>query len=433
MNNNTIPSDTSGSDQYTIMDEDFLDLQSCLSQLTHSSDTSSRDSKEECKFTECRGQEEKVSLNLPNQVDEWKQVFSQDAGRVYYYNRRTRESAWKLPKNAVLVGKTNLTTTTDLQNNGRYQHQRLSVPTSSARNIVRQVANGSSSITSALCADKSDNRTMDQELSLSLSLSTIRDQSTVAGDTSKRIGNDEQTLSTSRTHALQPSETFVEEWDCKTLNENDHICQNYCILCGDQMKNSVMELSNHLSLCKAFRKMNSSSLGQRYLQSLHSVYQRHICGSLQYNGDTNQLHDTSTTANSTLSCSEDIGHTPKRAGASRINQFNPQSLLLGNSSTSLLTNSKSTTYTSDRSKAASTLLSRCPFCSKEFTGDKLSGHLLRCTERKKARERRQKNCNAFLTPERKEGRLLSRIERLLTSGGRQLPGHPSLDRGSKTQ
>ena len=38
--------------------------------------------------------------------DEWREVADPESGRVYYYNRRTRVSKWRLPKGAILVKKT---------------------------------------------------------------------------------------------------------------------------------------------------------------------------------------------------------------------------------------------------------------------------------------------------------------------------------------
>jgi len=41
------------------------------------------------------------------ETDEWKKVVPGDGGRVYFYNRRTRESRWTLPADAILVASKN--------------------------------------------------------------------------------------------------------------------------------------------------------------------------------------------------------------------------------------------------------------------------------------------------------------------------------------
>ncbi|KAF0715956.1 hypothetical protein AaE_011224, partial [Aphanomyces astaci] len=40
----------------------------------------------------------------PQVVDEWKQAFTED-GKTYYYNRRTRETSWTCPENAIVVNR----------------------------------------------------------------------------------------------------------------------------------------------------------------------------------------------------------------------------------------------------------------------------------------------------------------------------------------
>jgi len=67
------------------------------------------------------------------------------------------------------------------------------------------------------------------------------------------------------------------------------------------------------------------------------------------------------------------------------------------------------------------LLSRCPFCSKEFAGEKLSGHLLYCEERKKARSKREESHRVSQKAQND-----TPLKRLITKGGRHLPGYPSL-------
>jgi hypothetical protein len=39
------------------------------------------------------------------QTDQWREVYDDRTGRTYYYNRRTRESRWILPKNSIVVGR----------------------------------------------------------------------------------------------------------------------------------------------------------------------------------------------------------------------------------------------------------------------------------------------------------------------------------------
>jgi Splicing factor len=39
------------------------------------------------------------------QRDQWREVFDDRTGRTYYYNRRTRESRWDLPRNSIVVGR----------------------------------------------------------------------------------------------------------------------------------------------------------------------------------------------------------------------------------------------------------------------------------------------------------------------------------------
>lgn len=40
-----------------------------------------------------------------SQADQWREVFDDRTGRIYYYNRRTRESRWDLPTNSIVVGR----------------------------------------------------------------------------------------------------------------------------------------------------------------------------------------------------------------------------------------------------------------------------------------------------------------------------------------
>lgn len=63
-----------------------------------------------------------VSNNESNQTDQWREVHDNRTGKIYFYNRRTRESRWSLPPNAILLSekrRINLKEETTLSNNLR--------------------------------------------------------------------------------------------------------------------------------------------------------------------------------------------------------------------------------------------------------------------------------------------------------------------------
>lgn len=59
-------------------------------------------SKKEKETSKRQGQDQKKG-NDETIVDEWRNATDAKSGRTYYYNRRTRETRWKLPTNAIFV------------------------------------------------------------------------------------------------------------------------------------------------------------------------------------------------------------------------------------------------------------------------------------------------------------------------------------------
>ena len=423
----TDTSSNSSSGQYTT-DGDFLEVQSCISQLS--------DTPREYSNGQKGREESKLSHSIENNLpeDEWKKVYSTEVKRYYFYNRRTRESAWKLPPNAKLVSSNPASSNSDCDFSSVKSDINKNVM--DARNFVRQAAGRSNVVMmshkNGNVKEYVSNRSMDQELSLSLSLSTIHDNKFDSRNERRNTNyatNIHGLSDLSVSDTLQQSATFNEDWTlAKSLSKSDIIedeCiesgqNSYCMYCGKMMHFSK-DLSKHLLYCDKLHNLKSKD--RRGLETLHHIYLSNWSKTLSQKSmvackrSTNPItYDTSTTMSSTLS--SEVENTPKRAGASTDQSRSKSSVTLKNSSSYTINSTMS-----GRSKA--TLLSRCPFCSKEFPGERLSGHLLNCSERQKARERRE---NAYLTPERRANR-----QQFLTSGGRQLPGHPTIDRARKTQ
>ena len=192
----------------------------------------------------------------------------------------------------------------------------------------------------------------------------------------------------------------------------------YCVYCGMKCF-SVDSFSNHLQQCKVYHDLecHEESLTKDIKGAIldfwgtSNIQTERQKSSMSGDNGTEKTNVTGTTLNTTIS-EQVVSKSPARMSGSDIQQQRMDSNI--SYSTSSLSRHK-----------PYQLKSVCPFCSKEFAGERLSRHLLRCHSRKKTRERRE---SSFRTPERTK-----RIEKVMTVGGRQLPGHPGIIRAPQTQ
>ncbi len=369
-------------------DREFLEISSETEATDEvSSDNNiTRDCTEESKSQEFNTDKHLVTVTDEGDSidDEWREVKSSDH-QVYYYNRRTRRSVWKLPPAARLVGSTDI-------GDGNKHETRACKPFNNENifrgDLNRKVTlNHSSSTFSNQIASGAKrvlktNRYEVNSNSFSSSAKTLHDNDVVP-----KVND----LSIDSTKKL---------WNSETSFKNI-----FCSYCGQQCH--LDKLANHLNSCNiAISSCRKNPLISSNIEEIYSKFRRQLSfvegQKVQFDHDTSLCNSTLSSITASQISSEMF--TPKQCNTSTRDK---------DQSVSSRTNSLS--------MKGKSLLSRCPFCSKEFSGEKLSGHLLYCEERKKARSKREESHRVSQKAQND-----SPLKRLITKGGRHLPGYPSL-------
>ncbi len=417
----------------------------------------------------------KVDAQYRKEVaDQWREVHDNRTGKVYFYNRRTRESRWSLPTNAVLLRKKrqircSMTIDTDSDKTNSCGQS----SSESSGDIPVLDTSSSSFHDSCSKADTSfgvmseanmchltvnERRCTYEDSSLGINDDTLKNGYGYGGSQRRDIiqGNDaasqmildrcrklrESFIQTQKTRFFFPN-------DSKNLNDTRKEIENevpvlnyhsfYCMYCGAQIPSaSVMDKHLHLQ-CPVFLNDGVKYDGdehiqlQRILKELWSSGSKHppnnerlkenvppITNSCQHE---NLINDTP--FNSRRNFGGVVQPNCDELDRVRSDVFNRREEIfsLSDDEETILNYAESRSKRLEDISNENRISSLCPFCEKSFSsGSSLSEHLLKCKLRQKSNKKRSVNVRRELRLNRCTGNKLQ--AHFLTNGGRHLPGHP---------
>ena len=312
--------------------------------------------------------------------DEWKEVIDVESGRKYYYNRKTRVSKWKLPKGAVLAKK----------------------KVSDKCQQSFDMAQRSHSIQNSDLSIQKDNRSFEKIASNESSSEAIHPSSAKNNDewpgpfakgrqpvnnysndmhSFPQVDERFQYLKTDETSFQSPMHNvshesvatathFKSPQDCGLATSEKF----FCMFCG--MERSLTALGPHLSQC-SFKKVDLFShreLMKVIVDSLSAMEgsPKSIETSNDYNRDVNCTTYSNSATNESHGWDTAVEEESISYEGGRSNSIKQQ-------------------YQRKHVEVYAEIeVKTCPFCRDVFNkGNQFSGHLLKCPERKKGRNRRR--------------------------------------------
>lgn len=317
-------------------------------------------------------------------ANEWREVKDPVSGKMYYYNRLTRISKWKLPKGAVLrrsaKHKSNNTSATLSITRSEQSHDRNNVYSHSFATAVTD----ESSLSHLHNSLHQDSERKIQGISSS--------QTAPASDhSSPQSQRSDRSSQTSSNHSYSPQS--VDDKNIASSAKSDIKSPQdttmtvgpgllFCLYCGVKCR-SLSMLESHLQQCSCFIKMQDPDLLSTQMEIERMMF------SLWSKTGSN-THDTDTS-----SVKEPLQSPIKETFVSRSHGQGPfQSPFKENER-----NKSRQTFSSPKFNIRDQRNNRidfcidkktCPFCDEELVGgDQFSSHLLKCTERKRRRNIRR--------------------------------------------
>ena len=291
-----------------------------------------------------------------NSSDEWREVTDPESGRIYYYNRRTRVSKWKLPRGAILVKKLSNRS----HNQSHYTHQESQI-----KMLQSPTTQSSSQDVEQSTTGQQHQRKEECQRILQVTQSSSEETFHL-----KHIPDDMH-LNVHDTASVDPDPSHLKSpQDCSTTNGL------FCVYCG--LKCSVAKLEAHLSQCLQFTQIQQADLPTQI--ELESILFR---------------------AWSQIGSSAKISANPsydKEAKLTTTYAWDSQTLSLGRSYDAFSEDDRTEACPiqtpTPRRQASNVIYSvekkSCPFCGEVSSkGNEFSSHLLNCHQRKLARKQRR--------------------------------------------
>ena len=347
--------------------------------------------------------------NERNQTDQWREVHDHRTGKVYFYNRRTRESRWSLPPNAIL-----------LSEKRRINFKEQDTPSNSPRKVPITME----SIKSEERSQEGTRHLIDCDGCCEIGETRHEGEQETATVIEGYKQPSTQSQSERKRKFIYPTDCEMQSnifkihtnETCYFVEENDDIQEDklqripvencgedkflFCILCGMKVQ-STFHLIEHMST---------------YCSSLeHCTKRNDIC---------NVFYDTFVTVNALFNRTgahdnseqsksqdnkENLQHMESRGNDEEELGFDAENYeqifsasddedtIMDYSLNQSLNNSfhkNSSYHRKEHEEEASPMISTCPFCSKSFQGgSNLSRHLLRCNARQNSNIKRTKQYN----------------------------------------
>ena len=432
--------------------------------------TSKKEKKKKTETSKRQGQDEKTDDD-DTTVDEWRNATDTKSGRTYYYNRRTRETRWKLPTNAIFVPR---------KEKAKESNEKSSTESSKAKDVgstskqhlqlqaQHETRRGrpTEDRTIDVCAQEppNQNNSTSPPGAGRQAISSPRDDVLFGPATTTRSSVSRSPLPSNAVVVVSTpapamaSTSTTSAPSNQRQNANDH--PTFCVYCASSCS-SIDGLADHLLECQAYMSMLSKHpRAQRRLEDMllrtwgirreipiptadDSFDARLISHSRIGFVDsvaTPSIAEHLTppnpakrndTAGSTSRSSSSIHYwdgTPPSAMTARP--------ITASTMSSATTDTRNEYYVGSSEKyddtASSSPLRECAFCGRAV--ENLSKHLLRCKTRQRTQERRRKASAMAMAsgsghmPGSTAGAAAATtatttIQRVM-SGGRSLPGHP---------
>lgn len=425
--------------------------------------------------------EKSVCRKGNNIIDQWRQVQNTQTGKVYYYNRRTRESRWSLPDNAVLLRKkrqigyevdgsmdddertvvVSLTSpeVSSLTENITLGAEKVSttavacqsfklLPTESGmsfnsntevvEDILEKTINPSSTCT--LSDEKIDPFQLDEESSQLILERCKKLQKSISFDQKRRFFFPDDSDYIEHKTKWETTENPLDKKTDPPRNGSLKSRRNdtpgtslHCMFCGvgicttgdNNRDEIVVALKKHLQLkCFSFSKfaVDSTCEHGKVRSALKEVWSTTSC----FQACRERLKENTPPTGRNLKIKtplsvKQISNIVEKPDSKNVVEPDSGIFTLSDDEDTMLTYEPRNQSLSNRIHRKSDhgrapvhdeVRSSCPFCRKEFqSGSKLSMHLLKCRERQKSSKKRGQSSSMLHS-------------RLLTVGGRHLPGHP---------
>ena len=422
-------------------------------------------------------------------ADQWRQVQDRRTGKTYYYNRRTRESKWALPSNAILLRrKRQVGENLDNSHISSTSLREVSMSEITDDSVVQHRLNKMGPFDQG-AQNSLDIMQQDEEESQYI-LERCRRLRDSAAITSKRrfffpddkngtedddaMEGDELATSGQRTSWVESANEHPEEFDGDTSVQRNLFEETeatsakshclFCMYCGVQvLTTNAMKQHLHLQCPRYDAFIHNDPLEHQQLQLvLGDVWS---CRS-KHSAEEEEAEEGDKENHRPPSSAEVKNHHTKAYDGQRkfgndisiqkLAQEQESCIVTDNSQISItnredifsfsddedtiLDNQLRQRYQSslsDKSDEGHHMQSSCAFCSRTFrSGNKLSKHLLHCKARQTSNKKRTMHSDRSLVGSSNGGFRLNRDSssggnklqsHLLTSGGRHLPGYPRMD------
>ena len=434
-------------------------------------------SKKKEKSTKQQHQQHQAQKEEEEAVDEWRNATDDKSGRTYYYNRRTRETRWKLPPNAIFVPRKEKTKTSSENASSSLLgplESSSSAPVASGANAATKVEQdarkGTEERMENVCAQEPPKHNILTPLPGAGRQEDLCSPPVVS--TPAAGIRSSQSRSDSRSHSRHLPCTSNQR-----QNADDHPI--FCLYCASSC-DSIGGMADHLLECEAYMSMlakhpraqrrledtmlrtwgikreipvptaedsfDARLISHSHLGILDAVASPSIAEHLTPPNPATGNTTSSTTGSGSIhhwDCTPPSGMNARPITASTVSSARNTASIVGDrrrpkepqyadggGSSSIHNNyhmyNEDNVSNGNYDDNSFSPLTECAFCGRAV--ENLSKHLLRCKTRQRTQERRRKATAMAMASGSshmpgKATAATTTIQRVM-SGGRSLPGHP---------
>lgn len=417
----------------------------------------------------------KNKQNLPKQ-DEWKQVMPTEPNqRPYYYNRRTRETKWKLPPGAILVGQT-FSSVSKRKKKQQCISSSKTEPTKERLSLVDVTNMNRRENASRLHSPKNNSKDTTNTHTIDIQdqhKSVTKQKSSLQRITPLTISCGDKNENVCKDRSVETPATEIPVWSNKKVpdivktpidhssrvslpSEANHVSNNhgsqkmFCMFCGvlcedvehhllnNACGNFVTWIENENRRRREKGRLETDGEEQSHpLLALKSILSKALCNvsspsrieqSNQKLEESVEVCDYCHRAFTTGFLKKHMQTCPYIERDEKKSRVAPPPL------SSCYISSTASVTSAFLLKSSSSSSHSCPFCKKTHAkGDQLSSHLLKCPVRKQRRNRRissglhSNQSSKLAAVYHKKGdspHQLTKMQSLLLTGGRKLSNIP---------
>ena len=331
--------------------------------------------------------------------DEWREVKNKTSGKTYYYNRRTRESRWKLPAGALLVRK--------------------------RRRKMSKVGSKSSRTLERICCSK-----------------LPEPQTLVSNSSLQNVSSDDDFLFSCENDLRVSTIAFRDCCSNSEKKQYESVARNKGLINGESAEEEEYFVSNQDSTCRVYKRRWNNRRGDSY-PNLDANLFCMFCGVEERSipGLIKHLQQLCPHVNDRQEMTQEVCNVLIKSLRSQMlgawNGHRKKCIALVesecdscNQCTSIKeANVEGQTFLNSSSEEKykfhfeEDVTTSCPFCDDSFhSGSQFSEHLLKCKKRRKSVEKR-----TTILSKGKNTRCTHTLQSCpLIGGGRRLPGYPKV-------